>query len=67
MIKKSNKLQFVGSNYEKIYSIRQIIVAVTALVFLAWAFFQNEWLARIIITPFIICSFAIIMERIFFT
>ena len=50
---------------KKIYAIRQIIVAFTALVFLSWAFFQNEWLARIIITPFIICSFAIIMERIF--
>lgn len=51
---------------KKIYAIRQIIVAFMAFVFLTWAFFQNEWWARIIISPFIICSFAIIMERLFF-
>lgn len=50
---------------KKVYAIRQIAVSFTALVFLTWAFFQNGWLARIIITPFLICSFAIMMEKIF--
>lgn len=50
---------------KKIYAIRQIAVAFTALVFLSRAFFQNGWSARIIITPFLICSFAIMMEKFF--
>ena len=50
---------------KKIYAMRQIVVSFIAFVFLSWAFFQNEWWARIIITPFLICSFAIMMEKIF--
>ena len=50
---------------KKIYAIRQIVVSFIAFVFLSWAFFQNEWWARIIITPFLICSFAIMMKKIF--
>lgn len=50
---------------KKIYAIRQIVVAFTALIFLSWAFFQNGLWARIIITPFLICSFSIMMEKIF--
>ncbi len=49
----------------KIYALRQIIVSLTALVFLTWAFIQNKLWTKIIITPFIICSFAILMENIF--
>lgn len=36
---------------KKIYAIRQIVVAFTALIFLSWAFFQNGLWARIIIAP----------------
>lgn len=50
---------------KKMYIIRQIVVSFTALLFLSWAFFQNEWSARIIIAPFLICSFANMMEKIF--
>lgn len=50
---------------KKIYVMRQIIVSFVALVFLVWTFFKNEWLARIIITPFLICSLAIMMEKVF--
>lgn len=50
---------------KKIYAIRQIIVSFMALVFLVWAFFKNELLTKIIISPFLICSFAILMENIF--
>lgn len=50
---------------KKVYSIRQIVASFTALIFLSWAFLQNEWYARIIITPFLLCSFSIMMEKIF--
>lgn len=50
---------------KKIYAIRQIIVSFTALVFLVWAFFRNELFIKIIISPFLICSFATLMENIF--
>lgn len=50
---------------KKVYTIRQIVVALTALAFLSWAFFQNGWLARIVITLFLICSFSIMMQKIF--
>ncbi len=51
---------------KKSYIIRQIFLAFIALMFLFWAFFQNGWWARIIITPFLICSFSVMMEKIFF-
>lgn len=62
----TNKLQFESEmDMKRIYAIRQIIVSFVALVFLIWAFFQNELWAKIIIIPFLICSFAILMENIF--
>ena len=51
---------------KKIYYIRQMITAIFAFIFLLWAFFQNKLFARIIISPFLICSFAIFFERLFF-
>ena len=51
---------------KNIYYIRQMITAVFAFIFLLWAFFQNELFARIIISPFLICSFAIFFERLFY-
>lgn len=61
------KYSFLGSlDMKKIYAIRQIIIAFIAIIFLCWAFFQNACWAKIIITPFIICSVSIIMEKIFF-
>lgn len=50
---------------KKIYAIRQIIVSFVALMFLSWAFFKNELWGQIIIIPFLICSFVILMENIF--
>lgn len=50
---------------KKIYAIRQIIVSFMAFVFLVWAFFQNELLTKVIISPFLICSFANLMKNIF--
>lgn len=51
---------------KKIYATRQMIVSLVALVFLTWAFFKNDRWAKIIIIPFLICAFAILMENLFF-
>jgi len=66
LLKLKTKLQFSEEmDMRKIYAIRQIIVSFTAFVFLVWAFFKNEIFTKIIISPFLICSFAIFMENIF--
>lgn len=48
-----------------IYSIRNIIMSSIATIILIWAFFKNELIAKIIITPFIISSIAILGENVF--
>ncbi len=48
-----------------IYNIRQIIVSLITLTILVWAFFQNQFVVKIIISPFIICSVAILGENLF--
>lgn len=50
---------------KNIYCFRQMITALTAFIFLIWAFFKNNFIVKIIISPFIICSFAIFFERLF--
>lgn len=50
---------------KKLYIIRKIILSFTALVILIWAFFQNELWAKIIIAPFLVCSFASVCENLF--
>lgn len=49
----------------KIYNMRQIIISIITLVILTWAFFNNKFFGRIIISPFLICSLAILGENIF--
>ncbi len=49
----------------KIFSIRQIIVSFSAFLILLWAFFENKFVVKIIITPFLICSIAIFFENLF--
>lgn len=49
---------------QKINSIRQIILALLAIVILIRAFFSNNLFISIAITPFIICAIAIIGENI---
>ncbi len=48
-----------------IYVIRQIIVSIIAFSILIWAFFQNQWIGKLIISPFLICSIAIFFENLF--
>lgn len=54
--------------YEKIIKniirIRKITISLITTVICAWAFFKNNFFARIIISPFIICSSAIFIENI---
>lgn len=54
--------------YEKIIKniirIRKITIALITMFICAWAFFKNNFFARIIIIPFIICSSAIFIENI---
>ena len=53
------------NNMNKIFSIRQIIVSFSAFLILLWAFFENKFVVKIIITPFLICSIAIFFENLF--
>lgn len=50
---------------KNIYAIRQIVVSIGAFLILIWAFFNNEILGKIIISPFLICSLAIFGENLF--
>lgn len=44
--------------------IRKIFISLSATVFCIWAFFQNNLFAKVIISPFIICSISIFAENI---
>lgn len=48
-----------------IYNLRQIIVSTTVFSFLSWAFFQNNLIGKLIIIPFLICSFALCWKNVF--
>ena len=48
-----------------IYNIRQIFVSFMATSILTWAFFKNQLVVKIIISPFLICAIAIGLENIF--
>ncbi len=50
---------------KKIYNIRQVIASIIVFSVLIWAFFKNKFIGKIIISPFLICSFAIFGENLF--
>lgn len=50
---------------QTIISIRKIIMSLIALIILMWAFFQNATWAKILIIPFLVCSFAMLCENLF--
>lgn len=50
---------------KKLYIIRKIVLSFIALIILIWAFFQNDLLGKIIIIPFLVCSFAMLNENLF--
>ena len=50
---------------KKIYNIRQIVVSIIVILILTWAFFKNQLIGKIIMSPFLICSIAIFFENLF--
>jgi len=49
-----------------IYTIRKIILSLVSLLILTWAFGNNDLVGKIVIFPFLIGSFALLNESIFF-
>ena len=50
---------------KSVFTVRQIIVSLEVILILSWAFFQNQFFGKIIISPFLICSIAIFLENLF--
>lgn len=50
---------------QTIISIRKIIISLIALIILIWAFLKNATWTKIIIIPFLVCSFAMLCENLF--
>ena len=50
----------------KIYVIRQIILSSIAFIILILAFFENQLISKIVISPFLICSIALLLKNVFF-
>ena len=50
---------------KNIIGIRKILISLLATIICIWAFFQNNLFAKVIISPFIICSISIFAESIF--
>ena len=48
-----------------IHVARDIVVSLFAIIILIWAFPKNKFLGKIIILPFLVCSFAKLGESIF--
>ncbi len=44
---------------------RNIIISLFASIFLIWAFFQNNVVGKVIISPFLICSVASLCKNVF--
>lgn len=45
--------------------VQKMCVSLVAGVICTWAFFQNAGFAKIIISPFLVCSFAMFLENVF--
>lgn len=50
---------------KNVFRIRKIFISLLATIICTWVFFQNKLFAKIIISPFIICSIAMFVENIF--
>lgn len=49
----------------KLKEIRKIFISLLATIICVWAFFRNNLFAKVIISPFIICSISMFVENIF--
>lgn len=59
------KIITIRGGYEKNICYKTNNSIIYSLCFSYLGFFQNELLVKIIISPFLICSFAVLMENIF--
>lgn len=50
----------MNRNIKNIWTIRNIIVAIIAIIILTWAFCQNNLEGKIIISPFLVCASSIL-------
>lgn len=50
---------------KNVFRIRKVLISLLAIIICTWAFFQNGLFAKVIISPFIICSIAMFAENIF--
>ena len=59
-----NILKLIGidmnKNIKNIWTIRNIIMAIIAIIILTWAFFKNNLVSKIIISPFLVCAISIL-------
>lgn len=54
----------MNKNIKNIWLIRNIIMATIIIIILIWAFWQNNLVGKIIISPFLICAVSILGENI---
>ena len=50
----------MNKNIKNIWTIRNIIMSIIAIIILSWAFCQNNLVGKIIISPFLICASSIL-------
>lgn len=50
---------------QSVFHIRNIAMSSIAVVILIWAFFQNKYVGKLMISPFIICATAVLGENLF--
>ena len=50
----------MNKNIKNIWTIRNIIMAIIAIIILTWAFWQNNLVGKIIISPFLICAISML-------
>ena len=50
----------MNKNIKNIWTIRNIIMAIIAIIILTWAFFKNNLVSKIIISPFLVCAISIL-------
>ena len=46
----------MNKNIKNIWTIRNIIMSIIAIIILSWAFCQNNLVGKIIISPFLVCA-----------
>lgn len=50
----------MNKNIKNIWTIRNIIMSIIAIIILIWAFCQNDLVGKIIISPFLVCAISIL-------